>query len=83
MAGDRKAWVGLPSEETVRALLGAKHQYDFGFLPGMVRLVLAHPGVGPFLGALFQRVMFGEGVLTRSEREMVAAVASAAQDCRY
>jgi len=27
--------------------------------------------------------MFDEGALTRREREMVAAVAAAAQDCHY
>jgi alkylhydroperoxidase family enzyme len=77
-----EAWVALPSEEQVRAVLPG-HPYDFGFVPGMMRLVMAHMGIAPFFGALFQQVMFGPGALDRGEREMVAAVASAAQDCRY
>jgi hypothetical protein len=39
----------------------------------------AHPLNGPALAELFMQVMFAPGVLTRSEREMVAAVAAA--DC--
>lgn len=78
-----EAWVALPSEEQVRAVLPAGNPYDFGFVPGMMRLVMAHMGIAPFFGALFQQVMFAPGALDRGEREMVAAVASAAQDCRY
>jgi hypothetical protein len=43
-------------------------------------LMNAHPLIGPPLAELFMQVMFAPGVLTRSEREMVAAVAAA--DCR-
>jgi alkylhydroperoxidase/carboxymuconolactone decarboxylase family protein YurZ len=35
------------------------------------------------MGDLFREVMFAPGDLTRAEREMIAAVASAAQDCHY
>ena len=44
---------------------------------------MAHQGIAPFFGALFGRIMFEPGALTRREREMVAAVAAAAQDCHY
>ena len=80
------AWVPLPSQEQMRALIppDAKFPYDFGFLPAMMRLVMAHGRIGPAFGQLFAQIMFSpEGALTRSEREMVAAVAAAAQDCRY
>jgi len=76
------AWVKMPSDADAKAIM-AGHPYNFGFMPMMTRLVMAHVGIAPFFGALFQRIMFGEGVLSRSEREMVAAVAAAAQDCRY
>jgi alkylhydroperoxidase/carboxymuconolactone decarboxylase family protein YurZ len=46
-------------------------------------LMNAHPLIGPALAEMFMQVMFAPGVLTRSEREMVAAVAAAAQDCDY
>jgi len=77
------AWVSLPSEQDVRGLGLSGGPYDFGFLPAMMRLVLAHDQIAPHLGGLFAQVMFGPGALDRPEREMVAAVASAAQDCFY
>jgi hypothetical protein len=80
------AWVPLPSQEQMRALIppDARFPYDFGFLPAMMRLVLAHGRIGPAMGQLFAQIMFSpEGALSRREREMVAAVAAAAQDCRY
>ena len=49
----------------------------------MSRLIMAHAEIAPFFGGLFRRIMFGDSVLTRREREMVAAVATAAQDCFY
>jgi hypothetical protein len=80
------AWVRLPSQEQMRALIppDRKMPYDFGFLPAMTRLVMAHGRIGPAFGQLFAQIMFSpEGALDRREREMVAAVAAAAQDCRY
>jgi hypothetical protein len=75
------AWVGRPSEADLRSLGLGGGPYDFGFLPAMMRLVCAHAQIGPHFGGLFAQVMFGPGALSRAEREMVAAVASAAQDC--
>ncbi len=77
------AWVTMPGEEQIRAALPGGHPYDFGFITGMQRLIMSHPGIAPFFGALFQQIMFVPGALARSEREMVAAVAAAVQDCRY
>ena len=81
----RQAWIDLPSDEAVQAMMPAdrRHPYDFGFVAGMTRLVRAHPRIGPALGALFNQVMFVPGLLDRREREMIAAVAAAAQDCTY
>ncbi len=80
-----EAFITLPSDDEMRAQgYGVRpHPYDFGFIPGMSRLRAAHPRIGPKMGDLFREVMFAPGDLTRAEREMVAAVASAAQDCRY
>lgn len=77
------AWVAMPSEAEIRAQLPSGHPYDFGFISGMQRLVMAHMGIAPFFGALFRQIMFEPGALERPEREMVAAVAAAAQDCHY
>ena len=77
------AWVTMPGEADMRTRFGSGHPYDFGFVPAMVRLIGAHERIAPFFGALFQQIMFAPGSLERREREMIAAVASAAQDCRY
>ena len=80
------AWVQMPSQAQMRALFpaGSKMPYDFGFLPAMTRLVMAHGRIGPAFGQLFAQIMFSpEGKLSRAEREMMAAVASAGQDCHY
>jgi alkylhydroperoxidase family enzyme len=83
MAEPQDAWVEMPSADDVQALLGRGHNYDFGFVPAMARLVLGHMDIAPHFGALFTQIMFGPGALERSEREMVAAVAASAQDCFY
>ena len=80
------AWVKLPSQEQMRALIppNSKLPYDFGFLPAMMRLVMAHGRIGAAFLQLFAQIMFSpEGKLSRAEREMVASVAAAAQDCLY
>jgi alkylhydroperoxidase/carboxymuconolactone decarboxylase family protein YurZ len=80
-----EAWIDLVSEEDVRAGLApdTKHPYDFGFLPGMSRLIRTHKRIGQAFGQLYGHVMFVPGHLSRPEREMIAAVAAAAQDCHY
>ena len=84
MRDDRgPAWVELASEAEVRATRPPGHPYDFGFVPAMARLLAAHAEIGPLFGRLFARIMFGPGALDRREREMIAAVAAAAQDCHY
>jgi hypothetical protein len=57
--------------------------YDYSFVGEMSLLMNAHPLIGPALAELFMQVMFAPGALARPEREMVAAVAAAAQDCHY
>ena len=83
MSTEPDAWVAMPSEAAMRPYMGEGHPYDFGFVAAMARLIMAHPGIAPFFGALFRRIMFEPGALERREREMVAAVAAAAQDCLY
>jgi alkylhydroperoxidase/carboxymuconolactone decarboxylase family protein YurZ len=79
-------FIALPTEEEVRARRppdAKPSPYDFGFLGDMSRLLAAHERIGPALQAAFAEIMFAPGALDRAEREMVAAVASAAQDCEY
>ena len=81
----KEAFVELASPEARQGLLepGRKDTYDFGYSPAMGRLLAAHDEIGPVFRRLFAQVMFKPGHLTRPEREMVAAVAAAAQDCFY
>ncbi len=80
-----EAWVRIPTQEEFRAAMppGAKGVYEFGFIPAMGRLLAAHPTIGRAFGNLFMQIMFAPGHLSRAEREMVAGVAAAAQDCHY
>jgi len=77
---NREAWVHIPSEEEAPPRRGG---YNFGFRSAMGRLLAAHDDINPKFGALFQQIMFASGHLSRQEREMVAAVAAAGQDCYY
>jgi len=79
-------FITLPTEEEIRARStpgGKKTSYNFGFISSMGRLLAAHPRIGPAMRDFFYEVMFAPGALDRAEREMVAAVASAAQSCQY
>jgi len=84
---EAEAWVALPSAEEFQATLkGQSHPYQTfmgGVVPHMARLIVAHDLSGQALATLGSVVLFGPGVLSRSEREMVAAVTAAAQDCAY
>lgn len=81
------AWVALPTEDQIRAgWKGPPHPYVTfmsGVVPRMSRLIMAHDVIGPALGQLGRTLLFGPGFLSRPEREMVASVAAAAQDCHY
>jgi len=78
-------FITLPSEEEVRAQMppGLTNPYDFGFIGKMSRLLSAHPRIGKAMRGAFSEIMFAPGTLDRAEREMVAAVTSAAQDCEF
>jgi alkylhydroperoxidase/carboxymuconolactone decarboxylase family protein YurZ len=83
---EHEPFIALPTQEELRARMppGApRSPYDFGFIGGMGRLLAAHERIGPAMQQAFAAIMFAPGALTRAEREMIAAVASAAQDCTY
>jgi hypothetical protein len=85
MPEEQQPFITLPSDEDLRAQMkpGVKSPYDFGFVGGMSRLLSAHERLGQAMRGFFAEVMFAPGAMSRDEREMVAAVASAAQDCEY
>jgi alkylhydroperoxidase/carboxymuconolactone decarboxylase family protein YurZ len=80
---ERQAWIDMPAPEQVQELVGRGGPYDFGFVAGMSRLILSHLEIAPHFGALFAQIMFAPGALDRQEREMIAGVTAAAQDCFY
>lgn len=86
MSDEQKPFINLPSDEQMLALKersGMRPTYNFGFIGGMSRLLAAHERIGRALQGAFYEMMFAPGALSRAEREMLAAVASAAQDCEY
>jgi alkylhydroperoxidase/carboxymuconolactone decarboxylase family protein YurZ len=80
---ERQAWVELPPRAVVAAQRPPEHPYDFGFVTGMSRLLMAHPRIGAAFMGLYDEIMFAPGRLSRQEREMIAGVATAAQFCHY
>ncbi|HVT57204.1 MAG TPA: carboxymuconolactone decarboxylase family protein [Thermoanaerobaculia bacterium] len=86
MAKESEPFIALPSEAEIRARMppdAPRNPYDFGFLGDMSRLLAAHERIGSAMRRAFYEIMFAPGALDRAEREMIAAVASAAQDCEY
>jgi hypothetical protein len=81
---EREAWVSIPDPERRAAMSSAEDPYNFGFVPAMGGLIGAHARIAPRFLALYRELMFSSGsALSRSEREMIAGVAAAAQDCFY
>jgi hypothetical protein len=89
MSDDQQPFITLPTDEEMSARAaqaagsGKKSAYNFGFIGGMSRLLAAHERIGKAMQGAFYEMMFAPGELSRAEREMLAAVASAAQDCEY
>jgi len=81
----QNAFIALPTPEELRARPAGPRpsSYNFGYPSGMGRLLAAHERIGKAMQGAFYEIMFAPGALTRDEREMLAAVASAAQDCEY
>lgn len=78
-----EAYIALISREEAGRRRPADHPYNPGVVPAMGRLLMTHPRIGPAIDVLQTELMFGDGRLDRSEREILAVVASAAQDCHY
>jgi alkylhydroperoxidase/carboxymuconolactone decarboxylase family protein YurZ len=78
---NREAWIRIRREDEIP--LDTPNTYNFGFRAAMGRLQATHPPIGRAFSALFRQIMFEPGQLSRQEREMVAAVTAAAQDCHY
>ncbi|PYQ59712.1 MAG: hypothetical protein DMF53_18335 [Acidobacteria bacterium] len=77
----QNAFIRLVTPEELRSRPAAPKpsSYNFGYPSGMGRLLATHERIGRAMQAAFYEIMFAPGALTRAEREMLAAVASAAQ----
>ncbi len=80
------AYIRLIDETEADGLL--KEEYDAaieraGKVFNIVKAMSLRPGVLRASIELYREIMFGESGLSRQERELLATVASAEQDCYY
>ena len=80
------AYIRLIEEGEAEGLLA--EQYDAaveraGKVFNIVKAMSLRPGVLRASMALYREIMFGESGLSRKERELLATVASAEQNCHY
>ena len=77
-------WIDLADIEFTRDQLRKRDvSYDGDYVPNMSRLLAAHTDIGPHFSQLYDQVMKRPGQLSPREREMIATVTAAAQDCFY
>ena len=71
-----EVWVKMPTEAELRAqrLSDSANPYDFGFLTGMERLLLAHDRLGRYFLRLFGQIMFAPGHLKGTQEAALAGV---------
>jgi uncharacterized peroxidase-related enzyme len=80
------AYIRLIDEAEADGLL--KEEYDAaveraGKVFNILKAMSLRPGVLRASMELYKEIMFGESGLSRRERELLATVSSAAQDCHY
>jgi len=80
------AYIRLIDEAEADGLL--KEEYDAaieraGKVFNILKAMSLRPAVLKASIALYREIMFGESGLSRQERELLATVASAEQDCYY
>jgi uncharacterized peroxidase-related enzyme len=80
------AYIQLIDEAEAEGLL--KEQYDAaveraGKVFNILKAMSLRPAVLRSSMELYKEIMFGESGLSRRERELLATVSSAAQDCHY
>jgi uncharacterized peroxidase-related enzyme len=78
--------IRLIEEDEAEGLL--RKEYDAaveraGKVFNILKAMSLRPGVLRASIALYQEIMFGESGLSRRERELLATVSSAAQNCHY
>lgn len=75
----------LSDDETPEQLkkMYEKHRYPSGKVSNIVHIQAPHPDLLLAHNHLYATLMFGPSPLSRSQREMIGVVVSAANDCPY
>jgi uncharacterized peroxidase-related enzyme len=80
------AWIRIIGEEDAEEDLSrvyARIRKDRGKLSNIMQVQSLHPGAMEAHMDLYMAIMFGRSGLSREEREMIAVVVSAANECEY
>jgi uncharacterized peroxidase-related enzyme len=80
------AWIRTVSEEDANGRVAASYaaaRQRAGRVYGIVRLMSPNPEVLDASMAFYMKLMKGPSPLSRRERELLAVVVSAANECRY
>ena len=80
------AWIRTIADDEAQGVLArvyADARGRAGRVYGIVRAMSLQPPVAEASMALYGRVMFGSGGLTRAQREMLAVVVSRENHCHY
>ena len=80
------AWIETVAPDDAQGLLAKLYKAALdraGRVFGILRLQSANPRVLRAGVSLYQEIMRADSPLTRAQREMIAVVVSAANDCHY
>ena len=80
------AWIRTVEERDVQGALETiyrKIRQRMGMVPNILKVFSLRPAAMQATFDLFQALMYGPGGLTQAQREMIALVVSAINDCRY
>jgi uncharacterized peroxidase-related enzyme len=82
----RLCWLRVPGEDEVTAevkTLWARPLEKLGFVPNVLRVYAIRPRHLRLWNEFYDELMRGDSGLTKSQREMIAVVVSAANRCHY
>ena len=82
----RISWLRVPGEQEVPpevAEIWEAPREKLGFVPNVLRIFALRPRHLLGWWSYYDELLRGESGLTRAEREMIAVVVSAANDCHY
>ena len=83
---ERISWLSVPGEEEAPpevAEIWSGPREKLGFVPNVLRIFALRPRHLLGWWGYYDELLRGESGLTRAQREMIAVVVSAANDCHY